>query len=156
MELTVNDMTREDIAPITEINKLCFTRPWSADALGAETQKDDAVFLTARADGEICGYGGFNYVLDEGYIANIAVHPNIRRQGVARRLLTELAARADALDLSFLTLEVRVSNLAAQRLYASAGFREVGRRKNFYEEIREDALIMTKYLKLQEGEENED
>lgn len=147
MEITILPMTREDVPAVTEMNKLCFTRPWSADSLMAETEKDDAVFVVARdADGDICGYAGLNYVLDEGYIANIAVHPDARRQGIAALLLGELEKRARQLKLSFITLEVRVSNTAARCLYSSMGFTEAGRRKNFYEAIREDAIIMTKYL----------
>lgn len=147
MEITILPMTREDVPAVTEMNKLCFTRPWSADSLMAETEKDDAVFVVARDDdGDICGYAGLNYVLDEGYIANIAVHPDARRQGIAALLLGELEKRARQLKLSFITLEVRVSNTAARCLYSSMGFTEAGRRKNFYEAIREDAIIMTKYL----------
>lgn len=147
MEITILPMTREDVPAVTEMNKLCFTCPWSEQSLMAETEKDDAVFVVARdADGDICGYAGLNYVLDEGYIANIAVHPDARRQGIAALLLGELEKRARQLKLSFITLEVRVSNTAARCLYSSMGFTEAGRRKNFYEAIREDAIIMTKYL----------
>lgn len=148
MEVTITPMTREDVAPVTEMNQLCFTCPWSAESLLAETEKEDAVFVVAKDDrGAIWGYAGFNYVLDEGYIANIAVHPNARRQGIAVRLLGELDIRARQLALRFITLEVRVSNTAAQSLYAAMGFQEVGRRKNFYEAIREDAILMTKYYR---------
>lgn len=157
MEITISPMTREDVPAVTQMNKLCFTRPWSADSLMAETEKDDAVFVVAR-DGsrEICGYAGLNHVLDEGYIANIAVHPAARRQGIGVLLMGELEKRARQLQLSFITLEVRVSNIAAQSLYASMGFVEAGRRKNFYEAIREDAIIMTKYFNENRETVNED
>jgi len=83
-------------------------------------------------------------VLDEGYIANIAVFPEHRRKGVAGQLLQVFMNFAEANRLAFLTLEVRASNQAAIALYANRGFEEVGRRKNYYEHPREDAIIMTK------------
>ncbi|MEG1389129.1 MAG: ribosomal protein S18-alanine N-acetyltransferase [Angelakisella sp.] len=147
MEYSITPMTREDVPEVTVMNNLCFTCPWSEQSLMAETTKNDAVFLVARSGaGVICGYAGLNYVLDEGYIANIAVHPEYRRQGIARLLLEALIAQSRRLALSFITLEVRVSNTPAQKLYEAMGFEVAGRRKNFYEAIREDAIIMTKYL----------
>ena len=83
-------------------------------------------------------------VLDEGYITNVAVRPECRRNGIAQKLLQVFLDFAQAHKLAFLTLEVRASNYGAIALYGSRGFRSVGRRKNYYEHPKEDAIIMTK------------
>ena len=93
------------------------------------------------------GYVGMMYVLDEGYISNVAVAPEARRRGVGRALITELLRRADEKALAFVTLEVRPSNEAAIALYSAFGFEPVGRRKNYYDKPSEDALLMTKFRK---------
>ena len=111
--------------------------------LRMQLQPDSHVFLTAEADGAVVGYVGMLYVLDEGYISNVAVRPDHRRRGVAEALLAALEARGRALMLSFLTLEVRERNAAAIALYEKRGYRITGRRKNYYEKPTEDALIMT-------------
>jgi ribosomal-protein-alanine N-acetyltransferase len=92
----------------------------------------------------VVGYAGVQVILDEGYITNIAVRPECRRQGIAAKLLQVFMDFAKANQLSFLTLEVRASNYDAIALYGSRGFRSMGRRKNYYEHPREDALIMTR------------
>ena len=93
------------------------------------------------------GYVGMMFVLDEGYIANVAVAPPARRRGVGRALIASLLARADQMQLAFVTLEVRPSNHAAIALYEGFGFEVVGRRKNYYDKPSEDALLMTKFRK---------
>ena len=105
------------------------------------------IFLVAERDGAAVGYVGCQTVLDEGYITNVAVSPDCRRQGVARALLDELKARAVQAGLSFVTLEVRASNAPAIALYEGAGFVRVGVRKNFYTAPTEDAVLMTLFLK---------
>ena len=96
-----------------------------------------SAFLVALDDNDkVAGYAGLQAVLDEGYITNVAVRPDCRRQGIAGKLLQVF--------LAFLSLEVRASNYDAIALYGSRGFRSVGRRKNYYEHPREDAIIMTK------------
>ena len=104
------------------------------------------IFLAAERDGAAVGYVGCQTVLDEGYITNVAVSPDCRRQGVARALLDELKARAVQAGLSFVTLEVRASNAPAIALYEGAGFVRVGVRKNFYTAPAEDAVLMTLFL----------
>ena len=91
----------------------------------------------------MAGYAGLQTVLDEGSITNVAVLPEFRRRGAARALLEELLARGKAMDLAFLTLEVRASNAPAIALYTGLGFQEVGRRRGYYEAPREDALLFT-------------
>ena len=145
---TVADARETCLPEIEEIEALCFSLPWTQDMLRSQLDPEGHVFLTAEAEGRVIGYVGLMYVLDEGYISNVAVHPSHRRQGVADALLTELERRAAALALSFLTLEVRENNAPAIALYEKHGFRSVGKRKNYYEKPTEDAILMT--LRLNE------
>ena len=143
MEIRITD-AREDLLPqIQRIEQQSFSVPWTEAMLRMQLQPDSHVFLTAEAGGEVVGYVGLLYVLDEGYISNVAVRPDMRRRGVADALLRALEARARALRLSFLTLEVRESNAAAVALYEKRGYRAAGRRKNYYEKPAEDAVLMT-------------
>ena len=96
-----------------------------------------------RSGETVLGYANFLHVLDEGDIGNVAVAPEFRRQGVADALLEALCARAAALNLAFLTLEVRASNAPAIALYRKHGFQAVGQRRNYYQKPDEDALLMT-------------
>lgn len=134
------------VPEIAAIERACFSDPWTETGLREELTNDCARFLTALDErGRVCGYIGCHTVLDEGYIANVAVHPDCRRQGVGRQLVGALLAQAD--DLAFVTLEVRVSNSAAIGLYTACGFQPVGTRKRFYSNPPEDALLMTVFLK---------
>ena len=132
-----------DIEAIEKIERECFSLPWSEQQL--RTQLGEGyVFLAAEAEGEIAGYVGMQFVLDEGYISNVAVSESARRRGAGGALIAELLERAQKLGLAFVTLEVRESNLPAISLYAKHGFAVEGRRKNYYEKPRENALIMTR------------
>ena len=101
------------------------------------------IFLVAEQDGRTAGYVGCQTVLDEGYITNVAVSPDFRRQGIARALIAELTAKAGENKLAFVTLEVRESNAPAIALYTGAGFAPVGKRKNFYSNPTKNAVLMT-------------
>lgn len=138
-------MAERHLAALAAIEKACFHAPWSETMLREELGK--GIFLAAERDGAAVGYVGCQTVLDEGYITNVAVSPDCRRQGVARALLDELKARAVQAGLSFVTLEVRASNAPAIALYEGAGFVRVGVRKNFYTAPAEDAVLMTLFLK---------
>lgn len=144
MTLIVNDMTASDVPAIAQIERECFSRPWTEEGLSAELSNNTAHFLAARNDSDVVGYMGFHAILDEGYVANIAVLPQYRRMGVAAALLNEAIKRSGELGLSFLSLEVRCSNEAAIALYEKFGFAAVGRRRRFYSAPTEDALIMTR------------
>ena len=133
------------IEELAEIEKLCFSRPWSYEALAEELSNPLAVFFVAEHDGRAVGYAGMHHILDEGYITNIAVHPDFRRQGFATALIRELDGYADQNDLARLTLEVRASNSVAIAIYRHAGFDDDGVRTGFYENPTEDALILSKY-----------
>lgn len=143
--MTVIPMEERHLAALAEIEKACFHAPWSAAMLREELGK--GIFLVAEQDGAAAGYVGCQTVLDEGYITNVAVSPDCRRQGVGRALVAALKARAAQAGLAFVTLEARASNAPAIALYEGAGFRRVGVRRNFYTAPTEDAVLMTLYLK---------
>ena len=132
---------------IEAIEQACFSMPWTRGQLAAQLDENRHVFLAAVDGDRVLGYVGMMYVLDEGYIANVAVATEARRQGIGRALIAALLKRADELELAFVTLEVRPSNTAAVALYSAFGFEPVGRRKNYYDKPSEDALLMTKYRK---------
>ncbi|MBQ2746283.1 MAG: ribosomal protein S18-alanine N-acetyltransferase [Clostridia bacterium] len=136
-------MDDTDASTVAKLEKICFSAPWSATAL-KDSAKNGTKFFLAETNGEIAGYIGIDTVLDEGYITNIAVFPEFRKMGVASALLKYTESFANKNKLSFITLEVRVSNSAAIKLYEKHGFKKEGQRKNFYANPTEDALILTK------------
>ena len=145
MRVQIVPMTADHLDEIAELERICFPDPWSRNMLAEELDNALSAFLVALDDaGRVAGYAGLQVVLDEGTITNIAVRPEYRRQGVARQLLDVFLNFARGNRLAFLTLEVRASNYGAIALYGELGFRAVGRRKNYYEHPKEDALIMTK------------
>ena len=141
--ITLVPLTEEMLPRVLELEKLCFSVPWSRDAFLPELSDPACCWLAALAENEIVGYAGMQTVLDEGYISNIAVSPDHRKRGVGMTLVQALLREGLGRKLSFLTLEVRVGNREARRLYERAGFREVGLRPGYYEKPREDALLMT-------------
>lgn len=143
--MTIVAMAERHLAALAEIEKACFHAPWSESMLREELGK--GIFLVAERDGQAVGYVGCQTVLDEGYITNVAVSPDARRQGIARALIAKLTDEARAAGLAFVTLEVRASNAPAIALYEGAGFGRVGVRKNFYTAPTEDAVLMTLFLK---------
>ena len=148
MTYTIALMTYDDVPQVAEIERRCFPDPWSERMLREHLDNQCAAALVARGeDGTILGYGGLLVVLDEGYITNVAVSPDCRRQGVGRALIGTLVSHAGAQGLAFVTLEARTSNMPAIALYENAGFQKVGVRKNFYTAPVEDALLMTFFLK---------
>lgn len=143
--MTIVPMAERHLAALAEIEKACFHAPWSESMLREELGK--GIFLVAERDGQAVGYVGCQTVLDEGYITNVAVSPDCRRQGIARALIAKLTDEARAAGLAFVTLEVRASNAPAIALYEGAGFGRVGVRKIFYTAPTEDAVLMTLFLK---------
>lgn len=155
MEYRIIDAEERHIDDIEEIERLCFSLPWTKEQLRGQLRNGQHEFLAAVDKEERpLGYVGMMYVLDEGYISNVAVAGEHRRLGIGDALIETLEERAEALSLAFLTLEVRAGNTAAIRLYEKHGFAQVGRRKNYYELPREDALLMTKFLKRGTKDEN--
>lgn len=145
-------MGEKHVPQMARIEALCFSQPWSEQSLRDELHAPLAHVLVCERDGAVLGYVGMRLVLDEGYITNIAVHPRFRRAGIGRALLGELRRYAERRGLDILTLEVRESNAGAQALYRACGFAPAGRRRRYYEEPVEDAILMT--LKLSEKKED--
>ena len=154
-QITIVPMHADHLDEIAALERICFSRPWSRKMLAEELENQCAAFLTAldAVTGKVVGYAGLLVVADEGYITNVAVRPEDRQKGVASQLLKVFIDFARGNRLAFLTLEVRASNYPAIALYGSRGFRGVGRRKNYYEHPREDAIIMTREFE-QHGTEN--
>lgn len=145
MAVRIVPMTSAHLDEVAELERICFTVPWSRNMLAEELDNACAAFLVALDDTErVVGYAGLLVVLDEGYITNVAVRPECRRRGIAEQLLTVFENFARGNKLAFLTLEVRASNYGAIALYGAHGFRGVGRRPNYYEHPKEDAIIMTR------------
>ena len=145
MHVRIVPMNADHLDEVAELERICFSTPWSRNMLAEELENACSAFLVAEDDtGKVAGYAGLQVILDEGYITNVAVRPECRRNGIAGKLLQVFLDFGQANHLAFLTLEVRASNYDAIALYGSRGFRSVGRRKNYYEHPREDAVIMTK------------
>lgn len=140
----IKALTKDDraaIAAIAEIERLCFSEPWSEGSLEILT-REGAVGFAAVVDGIVAAYGGMMCVLDEGQITNIATHPGFRRRGLGREVVSALAEYARANGIASIFLEVRESNTAARALYTACGYREIGRRRRFYRNPAEDAVLM--------------
>ena len=153
MKVRIVPMNGDYLDEVAELERVCFPDPWSRNMLKEELENDLTAFLVALDEGgAVAGYAGLQVVLDEGYILNVAVRPDCRRRGVAGQLLDVFLNFAKGNRLAFLSLEVRASNYSAIALYGSRGFRGVGRRKNYYEHPKEDAVIMT--LDLTGGQED--
>ena len=144
--VNIEKLKREHIEGVAKIENVCFSEPWSTGAFESEINNENAFFYIASVDNIIAGYMGFHTVLDEGYVANIAVLPEYRRQGIASALMQNAVNICKSVPLSFLSLEVRISNGAAIALYERFGFKIVGERKNFYSSPKENAYIMTLYF----------
>ena len=132
------------VAPIAELEKLCFSDPWSENCIRYELTNPLSFWLVAVEEDRVAGYVGSQSVLDEADMMNIAVHPDFRRRGVAQHLVEGLVAGLKEKDVRCLTLEVRASNDPAIALYQKLGFVQVGRRPNYYRNPKEDALILRK------------
>ncbi len=144
MAVEITGARPEHVSAIAALEKICFPGdPWPADLIG-RLRENFAVALDE--DGAVAGYLALSSVLDEGSIDNVAVDPARRRRGIADALTEDAVRRGRASGLAFLTLEVRAGNEAALRLYEKHGFRPAGRRKNYYEKPREDAILMTLVL----------
>lgn len=141
--MMVVEMTESHLSEIAALEQLCFSEPWGEASLREELGQ--GLFLVAVEGGAVAGYVGCQTVLDEGYITNVAVFPEYRRQGIAERLLTTLFERAAG--LTFITLEVRASNTPALALYEKLGFVRVGERRGYYRSPKEDAVLLTRWLK---------
>ncbi len=143
-EVMIRPMTMDDVDLVLEIDQLSFSQPWPESSYRFElTTNRASILLVAEIDARLVAYVGCWLLVDEAHISTLAVHPDFRRQGIARRLLTTLLAQAAGAGAELATLEVRISNYAAIDLYESFGFEISGRRPRYYRDNQEDAHIMS-------------
>lgn len=143
LPITISDMTLDDVDGVQEVERSSFPVPWPSNAFRHElSQNRNARYVIAREGERIVGYGGIWLMVDEAHITTFAVHPEARRRGIGELLLLRIFDLASELNAQWLTLEVRASNLAAQRLYEKYGFKRAGVRRRYYSDNNEDALIM--------------
>jgi len=136
-------MRRRHLRGVMAIERQVYPRPWSPNLFISEmAESGNRCYLVARIDRQVVGYGGLISYGDEAHVTNVAVDPLQQRQKIGTRLLNDLILGSIDMGAAAVSLEVRVSNWSAQRLYGRFGFHPVGVRKNYYQEIGEDALIM--------------
>ena len=147
MRIEIVPMRAQHLDAVAALETVCFAAPWTREGLAEELHNPQAHFLVAEADGAVAGYIGAQEICGEGYVTNVAVLPQYRCGGIGERLVREAIRGAAERGCDFLSLEVRVGNDAAIRMYEKLGFRMAGRRKNFYRDPTEDAYIYTITLK---------
>lgn len=137
-------MNKDHVPQIAHLEAQSFSDPWSEKSIASELENPLSLWLVAEENGQVWGYVGSQTVLDESDMMNVAVDPRFRRQGIARALIETLIAELSKMGSRCLRLEVRVSNENARALYARMGFQQLGLRKNYYHNPKEDALILGK------------
>ena len=137
-------MNKDHVSQIAQLEAQCFSDPWSEKSIASELENPLSLWLVAEENGRVCGYVGSQTVLDESDMMNVAVDPGFRRRGIARALIETLIAELSKMGSRCLRLEVRVSNENARALYTRMGFQQLGLRKNYYHNPKEDALILGK------------
>ena len=142
--MIIKRMTSEHVPQIAFLEKLCFHDPWSESSIASELNNSLSLWLVAMEDDTVVGYVGSQTVLCWTDMMNIAVHPDHRRKKIGEQLVLSLEEELRKQESTCLTLEVRASNEPAKSLYYKLGFLEVGRRKNYYRNPKEDALILRK------------
>lgn len=145
-ELTIREMTINDIDGVFEVEKNCFEDFWSKQSFIDEIKNNNARYLVAQKDSKIVGYIGIWLIIDEGHITNVAVHSDYRGLKIGNELLKEMVNLCKKNNIVAMTLEVRKSNEIAQNLYKKYGFKMAGIRKEYYSDNREDAIIMWNHL----------
>lgn len=149
-QVKITKMTKEDLQGVYEVEKNSFPIPWPVSSFEEELNNLLATFLVAKLDDKIVGYIGMWFVMDECHIANIAVDTEYRRMGIATKLVNELFKLCKSHKTTYVMLEVRTSNIPAQKLYSKFGFKDEVLRKDYYRNpdgTREDAIVMS--LELQ-------
>ena len=142
--ITYTQMTAEHVPQVAQLEKICFADPWSELSISLELTNVWSYWVVALDGDTVVGYVGSQSSIDEADIMNVAVHPDYRRQGIAEKLINTLVADLKKRGCHALLLEVRVSNTPAITLYEKLGFAQVGCRKNYYRNPKEDALILRK------------
>ena len=146
--MTIETMTSVHVAQVAELEKRCFSDPWSEKSVASELENDLACWLVALDGETVAGYVGSQTVLGETDMMNIAVHPDYRRKGIAQALVNALVDTLKSQGSRCLTLEVRASNEPAQKLYEKLGFSLIGKRPKYYHNPKEDAYILRKEWKI--------
>ena len=146
--MIIETMKSSHVAQIAQLEKICFSDPWSEKSIASELNNELAYWLTAMEGEQVAGYIGSQTVMDESDMMNVAVHPDFRRKGIAEALVNALEEALKSKGSRCRSLEVRASNVPAITLYGKLGFSEIGRRKNYYRNPREDALILRKEWEL--------
>ena len=142
--MMIETMKPSHVAQVAQLEKICFSDPWSERSIASELENKLAFWLVATEGDTVAGYIGSQTVVGETDMMNVAVHPDFRRRGIAEALVNGLVNNLKQMGSHCLTLEVRASNAPAIALYEKMGFSEIGRRKNYYRNPREDALILRK------------
>lgn len=141
-EVRVRAMRPEDLSAVMRIEKASYSMPWGDGTFRGLLRRADSDLIVAEAAGQTVGYAVAWFVVDQAELGNVAVAQDWRGRGIGALLLEEILDRAGRRGMREIFLEVRPSNLVAQRLYERHGFREVGRRRHYYLEPSEDALVM--------------
>jgi ribosomal-protein-alanine N-acetyltransferase len=142
-DFIIRSADKNDVKPLADMDKICFNLPWSEKSFFEEIIRNKiARYVIAEVAGKVVGYAGIWMVLDEGHITNVAVHPEFRRQGIAKAMFASLFEISQSAGIKVYTLEVRASDESAISLYRYLGFIEYGIRKNYYHDNNEDAVLM--------------
>ena len=142
-EITLRDMTRDDLDRVMEIEYASFPSPWPREDMEYEIAQNHAArYYVLEEDGRVQAYAGVWFLIGEGHVTSVAVHPEARGRGFGERIVEHMMRGAMELGIQFLSLEVRESNLAAQKLYKKLGFRKADIRKGYYDDTGEDAIVM--------------
>ena len=139
-------LNKEHINKLVELEKLCFSSPWTKQMFLGDLESEQTCYFGAFDNETLVGYAGMWTTIDDGQITNVAVHPEYRRKGIGKALVLNLISECKIKNLLSVTLEVRESNINAILLYDKLGFLRVGMRKNYYKNPNENALLMTKGL----------
>ncbi len=144
-------MREEDLDGILEIERISFPTPWTREMFEQELRNGGLpYFIVAKIGGRLIGYGGFWLVASEAHIGNVAVHPDFRRRKIGEKLMERVLEMASSKGARRATLEVRASNLAAQSLYRKFGFEEVAICSGYYQDTKEDAVVMSLVMEVDE------
>ena len=142
--MTITEMNATHVTQVAVLEQICFADPWSEKSVASELDNRWALWLVAMEENRVVGYIGSQTSIDETDVMNVAVHPDFRRRGIAESLIIRLVEELKTMGSRALMLEVRASNAPAIALYEKLGFSQVGCRKNYYRNPKEDALILRK------------
>jgi len=146
MEVEVREIRFSDLDEISEIEKICFSLPWSKEMIAQELLNKMAYYQCATVNGKVIGYMGMWKIVDEGHVTNVAVLPEYRKKGIASQLISKMIEVCKCSEIYNITLEARESNLDAISLYEKFGFKSAGKRPNYYQKPNEDAVVMWKKI----------